>query len=269
MTLVAVWLHDQNRIHAIADTRFSHDWGVATEHGPKLLPLNVVCRKPGPVGFFDAMHFHTEFGFAYSGSTLSALCAHTLANIVCSHLIGTQDFAPPAMDDVANTVGLISLHYMREVGQLSEHAGLFKAIMFGICPRTGEPLAFEMQPKVEPNTVNLEIIKHILTLDKVIAIGDKRELLHERIANIRSTPDTHPINIADAPMRALQSLIKDGAIDSVGGTVQQAWATPGKLELVATSGVAPNTKTHGLFVLGFDVMGMQDISGYRVSMTAR
>ena len=235
MTLVAVWLHNQNRIHAIADTRFSHERGVATEHGPKLLPLHVLCRKPGPDGFFNAEHFRTEFGFAYCGSTLSALSAYTLADIVCSNLIGTKEFAPPAMDDVAGVVGSISLHYMQEVGQLSQRAGLFRAILFGICPRTSEPLVFEMQEKLEPNTVNLEITKNILTPEKVIAIGDNRELLHERIANIRSTPDTHRIVFADAPQLALQSLIDDGSIKSVGGALQQAWATPGKLELIATS----------------------------------
>jgi hypothetical protein len=228
-----------------------------------------VCRKPGPTGFFNDEHFRTEFGFAYAGSTLSALCAHALANIVCSHLIGTEDFAPPTMDDVANVVASISLNYMREVGQLSARAGLFRAILFGICPRTGEPLAFEMQEKLEPGALNLGILKHVLTPENVVAIGDQIELLDQRIANIRSAPDTHPIIFADAPQRALQSLINDGTIDSVGGTIQQAWATPGNLELVATSGVAPHTATHGLFMLGFDIMGMPSISGYQVSMMAR
>ena len=35
-------------------------------------------------------------------------------------------------------------------------------------------------------------------------------------------------------MTALQDLINEGAIVSVGGATQQAWATPFKLEIVAT-----------------------------------
>jgi hypothetical protein len=131
MTLAAVWLHELGRIHAVADTRFSYERGIATEHGPKLLPLDVVCRKPGSSGFFTAEHFRTQFGFAYSGSTLSALCAHALANIMCSHLVGLEIFEPPAINDVAVAAGGVSLHYMREIGQLSGYAGLFKAIIFG------------------------------------------------------------------------------------------------------------------------------------------
>jgi hypothetical protein len=269
MTLVAVWLHDENRIHAVADTRFSHERGVATEHGPKLLPLNVVCRKPGAAGFFNREHFRAEFGFAYSGSTLSALCAHALSNILCSNLIGREDFAPPAMDEVASLVGPVSLHYMREVGQLSGRAGLFRAILFGICPRSGEPLAFEMQEKLEPTAVNVNILKHVLTPEKVVAIGDKLELLDERITNIRSKPDTPPILFADAPQRALQSLINDGLIESVGGTIQQAWATPGKLELAATSHIDPENGALRLNALGFDIRAIQNVGRYQISMSAR
>ena len=93
MTLVAVWLFDETQIHAVADTRISHDRGVATKHGPKILPIAVLCRRPSPLGFFSVEHFRAEFGFAYSGSTLSALAAHALANIVCSNLIGLEDFS--------------------------------------------------------------------------------------------------------------------------------------------------------------------------------
>jgi hypothetical protein len=273
MTLVAVWQHEPDRIHAVADTRFSHERGVATEHGPKLLPLNVVCRKPKPGGGrFNVEHFRTEFGFAYSGSTLAALSAHTLANIVCTNLIGMENFVPPAIDDIALATGDICLQYMREVGQLSAHAGLFKAILFGICPKTHEAIAFEMKPKIEPTGVNLEITRHLLTSETVIVIGDRQQLLHDRIAKVRSGA-SHPIVFADAPERALQSLIDDGSIKSVGGALQQAWATPGKLELIATLRPIevrpPAPRNAGLFLLGFDIMDMQTVGGYRVSMTGR
>jgi hypothetical protein len=228
--------------------------------------------EAGPVKVLRYEHFRTEFGFAYSGSTLSALCAHALANIVCSNLVGLENFEPPTIDDVAVAMGGISLHYMREIGQLSAHAGLFKAILFGICPRANEAIAFEMKPKVEPTEINLEIVKHKLTNDSVVVIGEKEQLLHDRIAEVRSSAE-HPIIFADAPQRALQSLIDDGSIASVGGTIQQAWATRGKLELVATARPIqprpPAPRNVGLFLLGFDIMDMQNIGACRISMTGR
>jgi hypothetical protein len=71
MTLVAVWRHAPGRIHAIADTRISGIGdSVFTDHGPKILPLTMVCRVPGPSHFIDKEIFRAEFGFAYAGSTL-------------------------------------------------------------------------------------------------------------------------------------------------------------------------------------------------------
>jgi hypothetical protein len=73
MTLAAVWKVGE-RVYAIADTRIIRSPGnVLTEHGPKLLPVNMVCKQPGVSGFFDRIAYRTSFGFAYAGASLSAL----------------------------------------------------------------------------------------------------------------------------------------------------------------------------------------------------
>jgi hypothetical protein len=70
MTLAAVWRVEE-RVYAIADTRISRSAGnVLTEHGPKLLPVILVCKQPGPAKFFNHVAFATAFGFAYAGATL-------------------------------------------------------------------------------------------------------------------------------------------------------------------------------------------------------
>ena len=53
LTLVAVW-RAEDPLMAVADTRIVRAPGnVLTEHGPKLLPITVVCKQPGPSGLFD------------------------------------------------------------------------------------------------------------------------------------------------------------------------------------------------------------------------
>jgi hypothetical protein len=49
MTLVAVG-RAENRLMAIADTRIVSSNGILTEHGPKLLPIKVQGKQPGPSG---------------------------------------------------------------------------------------------------------------------------------------------------------------------------------------------------------------------------
>lgn len=233
MTLAAVWKFGPNRIHAIADTRISGGTGVLTDHGPKILPLTMVCRKPGPSGFFDTEPYRADFGFAFSGSTLTALSAHALANILCGNLIGEPDASPPSMDEIAYATATVAHQYMSEIGQLGGVGSLFRAVLFGHCPRTGQSLAFQLNPSTATGSLSLNIEKHLLDESNVVIIGDKTEILRERIETIRATA-SHPIVEADAPMRALKGLINEGSIASVGGAIQQAWATPFKLEIVAT-----------------------------------
>jgi hypothetical protein len=106
----------------------------------------------------------------------------------------------------------------------------------------------------------------------VVIIGNKPQLLMDEIKTIR-TEATHEIIIADAPMIALKRLIAQNAVESVGGSVQQAWAHSSRLEIVATgepiTPQPPSTRNLGLFVLGFDTFDMQTIGAYRVLLSGR
>jgi hypothetical protein len=272
MTLVAVWKFDgTRRIHAVADTRIKGDPGILTEHGPKILPLTMICKKPGPSGFYDREAFRAEFGFAYCGSTLSALSAHALANILCGNLAGHPEALIPSMDDIALAVGTISHDYMREICQLGGEGSMFGAVLFGHCPRTGQSLAFEYQPSTAGG-FSLKIQKHVLGESDVVIIGSGTDILRKRIEAIRAEA-SHPIVVSDAPERALEGLINEGSIPNVGGAVQQAWSIPFRLEIAATMSPItprpPSPRNVGLFVLGFDTFDMQNIGDFRVSLTGR
>ena len=101
MTVAAVWKVEE-RIYAVADTRLSREPGnILTEHGPKLLPLSVLCKQPGPSGFFDREKYRTTIGFAYAGSSLAGLSTHALANILFQSLVGVAESPLPGMDQLA------------------------------------------------------------------------------------------------------------------------------------------------------------------------
>jgi hypothetical protein len=202
MTLVAVWRHDPGRIHAIADTRISDGPGsVYTDHGPKILPITMICRQPGPSGFFDQVKYRHEFGFAFAGSTLTALSGHALANILCGNLGGQPNALPPSLDEIARAVEAISLQYTKEIGATGGSGSAFSGILFGHCPRTGQGLAFEFQPSVGQSGIQIDMMKHVLEEKNVVIIGNKPQLLRDEIEKIRAEA-THKIIVADAPMRA-------------------------------------------------------------------
>jgi hypothetical protein len=277
MTLVAVW-RAENRLMAIADTRIIRSVGnLLTEHGPKLLPIKVQGKQPGASASIDRPAFQFDIGFAYSGATLPALSTHALANILLGNLAGTAG-TPPSMAEVAYLIRGVSAEYMREVGQLNGRSALFSAIVFGFCHATHQLRAFEIRPHINHSPLTCDIIEHPLHENNLlVAIGSCPELPRQRIQEDRDSAiargDVHPILDMDRTTRALQALIEEDADPSLGGMIQQGWATSAGFELVAKmrpiTARPPSPRNVGLFVLGFDIMDLQQVGANIVSLTGR
>jgi hypothetical protein len=278
MTLVAVW-RAENRLMSIADTRIiiRGTGNVLTEHGPKILPLKVRGRRPGASGFIDQDAFQFDIGFAYSGATLSALSAHALASALLGNLAGPTG-SPPSMTEIAYFIGRVSAEYMREVGQLNGNGALFSAIVFGFCHVTHQLRGFEIKPRLNHSPFTCDIVEHPLQQNNsIVVIGSRPDLLRERIEADREAAiergDTHPILDMDRPTRVLQTLIDEEVDPSVGGIIQQGWATPAGFELVAKmrpiTPRPPSPRNAGLFVLGFDIMDIQQIGANIISLIGR
>jgi hypothetical protein len=278
MTLIAVW-RTENRLMTIADTRIIRSVGnVLTEHGPKILPIRIRGKQPGPSGLFDQKGFQFDIGFAYSGATLSALSAHALAGALLGNLVGQTGTPPPSMHEIANFIGGAAAEYMREVGQLNGNGGLFSAVVFGFCHATRQLRGFEIRPRLNQSPFICDIVEHDLQRNNsIVIIGSCPDLLRQRIEADRSVMiargDTHPVLDIDRPTRALQVLIDEAADPSVGGMIQQGWATAAGFELVANmrpiTPRGPSPRNAGLFVLGFDIMDVRQVGGYMVSLTGR
>ncbi len=272
MTLAAVWL-DGDRLCAIADTRIVRSPGnVLTEHGPKLLPINISCKKPGPSGFFDLEAYRASVGFAYAGGTLPALCTHALANTLFQNLAGPSDAPPPSMQEIARVIGETAERYMREVSQLSGTGGLFDAIVFGFCLATSRLRAFAIRPRISERSLQVDVTEcNLAEEDMLLAIGTRPERLVARVAEMRT--NVHPAVVGDLPRRALRSLINEGHDETVGGAVQYGWATRRGFEPIA-DGVPINPplasgRNIASLVLGFDVLALDAVGPYCFSMAGR
>ena len=278
MTLVAVW-NSGPRLQAIADTRLVRAPGnVLTEHGPKILPMTIVCKNDGPSPEVDIEVLRTTIGFAYSGSTLSALSSHALANALCSNLLGPTGAPIPTLAEIAAMVANIATSYMREVGQLAGPNALFSAILFGFRHRTQMYCAFEIRPDFAANGISVQVIEHNLAIpDLLLTIGSNTELLRQRTVDIRAQArlrgDPEVLFVLDSPTRALQSIIDDAVDESIGGTIQQAWTTPAGFRALAKAvpilNQPPAVRNIGLFILGFDVLEMQNVGSYIVAPMGR
>ena len=271
---------------AIADTRISQSAGnVLTEHGPKLLSISVVCRQPGASGFFDKEVYRADIGFAYCGSTLSALATQALANVLFSNLISNPGTPPPSLEALALAFARISEEYIRDVGQLNGLNGLFSGIIFGQCPQQSKLRVFKTTAKTSSFPLKVEINERFLYYIMIggsaagcaVVIGIAPELLISAIdadlASAKERGEVNPIIAFDAPKCALQKLIDDKAHEGVGGAVQQAQATSFGFKIIANTvpvkQTPPSPRTVGLSVLGFDTFDLQSIGSHRVALDGR
>jgi hypothetical protein len=271
VTLVAVWIAEGS-INAIADTRIIRTAGnILTEHGPKILPLSVVCKQPGAAGWFDKVVFAGSIGFAYSGSTLSALATHALADVFTSHLVGNPGAQLPSLQDIAIAVGKIAQQYMQDVGQLAGATALFTATVFGQCPQLGQLRIFQIAPQLSNNAVEVAVTEFDTSdPDSVLIIGSCPDLLRQRIHDVRSAAE-HQIVRDRAPIRALESIISDNSNESVGGSLQLAWVTSAGFEIIARGVPIPakeNGRNMASLILGFDISDADYIGQYRISTIA-
>jgi hypothetical protein len=280
MTVVAVW-RTNDRLMAVADTRIIRDPGnILTEHGPKLLPISIACKQPGPQGFFDKEIFRANVGFAYSGATLSALAAHALASTLLTKLIGPPKAPPPSLREIATFVAGASAEYMHDVGQLAGKGGLFSAIVFGWCPQKKDLQTFQLHPEIGGTHFQVKVDERVLTPIKVggsaaqsvILIGSSIDWLTNAIdADLAAAKkiNANQIAVRDAPKHALRSLISQGIDAAVGGSIQQGWATALGFEIAANmepiTPKPPSTRNAGLFLLGFDTFDIQTVGNYRVA----
>jgi hypothetical protein len=271
---------------AVADTRIMRAPGnVLTEHGPKLLPITVACQQPGDTGFFNREVYRADVGFAYSGATLSALAAHALSNTLLSKLVGNPNAPPPPLTEVAYFIGGASAHYMREVGQLAGADGLFSAIIFGWCPEQQRLRLFQLLPRMEGYPLSVDVTERVLqpislkgaATQSTIIIGTDPNLLENEIDNelrgARERGEINEIVSFDAPKRALRRLIRQGANEMVGGSIQQARVSQHGFEIISNlepiEPQAPSTRNAGLFVLGFDTLDLRAVGHYQVAVEGR
>lgn len=172
------------------------------------------------------------------------------------------------MAEIAAFIGQIASEYIREIGQLNGKNALFGSIVFGYCHSTQRLRGFEIKPRLDQSFLVCDVVEHDLSqINSIIVIGSCPDLLRQRIDSDRDAAiargDVNPVLDLDRPTRALQALINENADPTVGGMIQQGWATAAGFEITAKASPItprqPSARNMGLFVLGFDVLEMQQI----------
>jgi hypothetical protein len=138
MTLVVAWYREKfGQLWVAADTRISGGPGVITDHGPKIFQIPVVCFKNLKEDRPLERLYRTNYGFAFAGSTISALGTHALASACTQNLSSLTKIKPPSLNDVAALYKKAGEVQVREIcvryPPSEWHHFFFDAFVFGFC----------------------------------------------------------------------------------------------------------------------------------------
>jgi hypothetical protein len=221
VTIVVLWYREKiDELWCASDSRISNDTTTLTDSGAKIFPISVHCQTLNKLGEWEEFGVF-KFGFAYAGSTLSALNSLALSSACTQNLCmknGTKE--PPSLESIVNLFQKISEYYIRDIS--SRNIGsesninqyFFESFIFGFCPKEKEYRAFALKPKIDKGSFLLQ--KEIVNVKPLTfyPIGSGTS----SFVNLsRELDNTHP---DPGVLSTLKELLNRETIRDVGGYFQ-------------------------------------------------
>jgi len=242
MTLAATWCSYEPpappRLWMASDSRISDDEAPLIDQGLKLFEVPIICRAPGPTGFFDQIVFESAIGLVAAGGSL--VFQHVYGSLVplLANLIRPVPVVP-STSQLASFVGRVMTIYVRSLGHRRHDAGRVMIIVGGES-LTGQASAYKLIPQVDTQDL-LEFVPMQLELaDGVVHfIGDRTDEAQSMYRDI-AMRDEPGASRQRAALNVIRNFIDDPEIPSVGGEVQIGYSAGGRFRRVAS--VVPGTE---------------------------
>ncbi|WP_129212668.1 hypothetical protein [Crenobacter cavernae] len=269
MTIVVLWYRQKfGQLWCAADSRLSSGASTLTDSGTKILPVPVVCRHQES-GSRYVTHTHFTLGFAFAGSSLTALNAHAIASACTQNLASGQGYVkPPSVEAVADLFKSVAEHTIRDAAwrlPAPDEAGqryFFEAMIFGYCRVAKSFKAFAIVPNITSGS--FEMMKGELIL------GDHGYHLMGSGANdfVLLTEEMHMSGVETGVMISLAEMLKRQNRTDVGGHFQIGISDRHGFELRPILNTLPGPLDRRITFLGMDVTSLPKIDNYSVGYAA-
>lgn len=229
MTAICIWRNDEIAgypgLWVTADSRVTaQQHTVLVEDAAKVLSLPIVCRSPGPDGFFTNIYHSHTVGYSFAGSTLMGQNAYLALVPLLSNLISPQKYVP-SLSDVASYIhGYLRKSFDDYKSRVGPGA-MFEAAVFGVCAQTGSLSIYHLRPELIDGEYVLSSSAHNSLQDgEFVYLGDERKKVCDAIAAARVEPDQPGRPKSRLPKYIIQDFIDDPRHETIGGDIQLAVA---------------------------------------------
>ncbi|UAN48161.1 hypothetical protein KGP17_11835 [Serratia sp. JSRIV001] len=278
MTSVVCWLNNDEYfpgIWAVSDSRVSSNGGVMTDSLQKLfaIPLNLygeddLILKQNPKKILNV-------GFGFAGSTLIGssvkeiltICLDNLSEIAYYDKAGTVDVSidkrTPSIEEIALLTGRIAKNYLLSMGFCYPKSARCEMVIFGYCPKekTNRIFLIKNSP-ARPEVILVE--EQAVGEDTYVILGDKKNEVYEMISKKNEICKLTPFDQGRGPIVALQQIIKDEAVTTIGGHVQICITTSSMARIMYVS-ILSEFKFSPF--LGFDFSDIGTLGGFTINVS--
>ena len=226
MTAIAIWRNDEVEgspsLWAAADSKVSGvDGNLLIADAVKILSLPIICRRPGPNGFFSEAYFAHTLGYCFAGSTLIGQNTYLGLAPLLSNLTSATSYIP-SVEDIAHQVLAylkVSFEDCRPMGRL------FEVAVFGYCHRMQQLEIFHFRPQLVQNVYEIALDAHQdLHAHDFVYLGNDGAALREEITKAFNGAAVPGRPISRAPRFVIEDRIASDESPTIGGDLQLAIA---------------------------------------------
>ncbi|MGA3827247.1 hypothetical protein [Pseudomonas chlororaphis] len=267
MTLAVIWYREKfGELWCAADTRISGASRVLTDSGPKIFPVPVVCHENLNGTKWRVCKRHS-FGFAFAGSTLSAMSTHSMATACTQNFAQKKGYKKPiSVESVANLYAEIG---NRQVIEMSSRLGaaenqsqfFFDAFIFGFCPSENRFMAFVIVSSIAGGEFHFNVAQVIIGPGQYLPIGSGESGFVSLMDELKHEPDAGVIS-------TLREMVKREVQADVGGHLQIGISTKQGFKVVPILDTANGPDGAFVSFLGWDASSYKGLEGYRIGYSA-
>jgi len=267
MTLAVVWYREKfGQLWCAADSRISGKAGVLTDSGPKIFPIPVNCYEPVKPPKFRVRKRHS-FGFAYAGSTLSAMSTHSIASTCTQNLLYKKGSElPVSIESIAELYKAVA---QNQVVEMSSRIGaldnlqtyLFDCLIFGYCPRYESYKAYYLKQSVGAAGFQIEIVEFITAPGNYLPIGSGEKGFVRLMHELRGHPEA-------GVLTTLKEMVGGEMQADVGGYLQIGCSDKQGFKIMPIMNTGDEPGKAFISFLGMDATSDVVVDGFTIGYSA-
>ncbi|NMY90436.1 hypothetical protein [Pseudomonas oryzihabitans] len=260
-------------IWAVADSKVSSDAGIMTDSLQKLFVLPVNIYQGEDEVTREHSHKILSVCYGFSGSTLIgtsvkdilALCLDNLTEM--NYYDESGDISKsiegriPSIEEIAKLTQKIAQKYLIAMGAYHPNNARCEIVVFGFCKKHNESKIYVLKNSPEqPAIVSFE--EKNFWGEEYVILGDRKEDVRKEIErkNIACAEEKHWKG--RAPIVALQQIIKNSSLETIGGHIQICMAN----RFVSRTMYISDNVDEKFFILGFDMFSdFGSLGGFSIS----